>query len=206
MVFDPRDGAQSGGAAKTHTQLLVLVASVVAVALLWVLLFRLNRWALSSFEVTVFISWIFLPAAIRVLAVMVCDWAGALGLFVGALFTHQTDPAASLSDGLVLAFLSATGPLLACWLCTRLLSLPTTLTGLSARQLLVFATMGAVFNAVPHNIYFYLSGSMASPIEGLVPMFLGDLLGTAVVLYAVSFTLRLIFSDMRGNPPRSGAG
>jgi hypothetical protein len=34
---------------------------------------------------------------------------------------------------------------------------------------------------------------MASPIEGLVPMFLGDLLGTVVVLYVVSFALRLMF-------------
>jgi hypothetical protein len=57
----------------------------------------------------------------------------------------------------------------------------------------VFAITGAVFNAVPHNIYFYLSDRMASPTDGLVPMFLGDLLGTLVVLYAVSFVLRLMF-------------
>jgi hypothetical protein len=193
MVFDPRDDAQTGAATKTQTQLLTMVVCAVTVALLWVLLFRLNRWALSSFEVTVFISWIFLPAAIRMLAVMACDWAGALGLFAGALLTNQADPAADLTDGMVLAFLSATGPLLAFWFCTRLLSLPATLTGLTARQLLVFAAMGAVLNAVPHNIYFYLSGRMASPIEGLMPMFLGDLLGTVVMLYAVSFALRLIF-------------
>jgi hypothetical protein len=93
----------------------------------------------------------------------------------------------------VLAFLSATGPLVAFWFCTRLLSLPPNLTGLTARQLLVFAVTGAVFNAVPHNIYFYLSDRMASPTEGLVPMLLGDLLGTLFVLYAASLALRLMF-------------
>jgi hypothetical protein len=193
MVFDPHDDVQSGAASKTQTNVLIMAASAAAVALLWVLLFRLNRWAFSSVDVTIFISWIFLPAAIRMLAVMACDWAGALGLFAGALFTNQTDPAAGLTDELVLAFLSASGPLVAFWFCTRLLSLPSNLTGLTARQLLVFATMGAVFNAVPHNIYFYLSDRMASPIEGLVPMFFGDLLGTVVVLCTVSFALRLIF-------------
>ncbi len=193
MVFDPQSGAQTGAATKTQTHVLIMVASAIVVALLWLLLFRLNQWAFSSFEVTVFITWVFLPAAIRMLAVMVCDWVGALGLFAGALFTNQTDPTGELTDGLMLAFLSATGPLVAFWFCTRFLSLPSNLTGLTARQLLVFATMGAVFNAVPHNIYFYLSGRMASPIEGLVPMFFGDLLGTVVVLYAVSFALRLIF-------------
>jgi hypothetical protein len=193
MVFDPRDDTPTGAAPKTQTNVLTIAASAIAVALLWVLLFRLNQWAFSSFEVTVFITWVFLPAAIRMLAVMACDWAGALGLFAGAVFTHQTDSTGDLTDGLVLAFLSATGPLVAFWCCTRLLSLPSNLTGLTARQLLVFATMGAVFNAVPHNIYFYLSDRMASPIEGLVPMFLGDLLGTVVVLYVVSFALRLMF-------------
>jgi hypothetical protein len=94
---------------------------------------------------------------------------------------------------LALAFLSAAGPLLAFWFCTRLLSLPSTLTGLKAKQLLVFSAIGAVFNAVPHNIYFYFSGHMTSPIDGLVPMFLGDLLGTVVVLCTVSFFLRLMF-------------
>jgi hypothetical protein len=74
-----------------------------------------------------------------------------------------------------------------------LLSLPATLTGLTARQLLAFAAVGALLNAVPHNIYFYISGRMTSPIEGLLPMVLGDFLGTIVVLYAVSLALRLIF-------------
>ena len=193
MVFDPHDDAQSGAASKTQTNVLSMAASAIAVALLWVLLFRLNQWAFSFFEVTVFITWIFLPAAIRMLAVMVCDWAGALGLFAGALFTNQTDSTGDLSDGLVLAFLSATGPLVAFWLCTRWLSLPATLTGLTARQLLVFAAVGALLNAVPHNIYFYISGRMTNPIEGLLPMVLGDFLGIIVVLYAVSLALRLIF-------------
>ena len=198
MVFDPRDDAQTGAAPKTQTNVLTLAASAIAVALLWVLLFRLNRWALSSFDVTGFISWIFLPAAIRMLAIMACDWVGAVGLFAGALFTNQADPTISLTDGIVLAFLSSAGPLVAFWCCTRLLRLPFTLTGLTAKQLLVFATVGAALNAVPHNIYFFLSGRMTSPIEGLVPMFLGDLVGTMVVLYAVSLALRLLFKRSAG--------
>ena len=194
MVPEPKNDAQTRVATtKTRNDVLIMAASAVAVALLWVLLFRLNRWAFSYIDVTIFISWIFLPAAIRMLAIMACDWVGALGLFAGALITNQADPAAGLTDGLVLAFLSATGPLLAFWCCTRLLRLPPTLTGLTAWQLLVFAVVGALLNAVPHNIYFYFSGRMTSPIEGLVPMFFGDLLGTMVVLYAASLALRLIF-------------
>ena len=39
---------------------------------------------------------------------------------------------------------------------------------------------------------------MTSPVEGLVPMFLGDLVGTMVVLYAVSLALRLLFKRSAG--------
>jgi hypothetical protein len=198
MVLDPRDDANTDAAAQKQTHVLVMAASAIAVALLWVLLFRLNRWAFSSIDVTVFISWIFLPAAIRMLAIMAFDWVGAVGLFAGALFTNQADPTISLNDGIVLAFLSSAGPLVAFWCCTRLLRLPFTLAGLTAKQLLLFATVGAVLNAVPHNIYFYLSGRMTSPIEGLVPMFLGDLVGTMVVLYAVSLALPLLFKRTAG--------
>jgi len=59
MALDPRDDAHTSAATQKQTHVLTLAASAVAVALLWVLLFRLNRWALSSFDVTVFISWIF---------------------------------------------------------------------------------------------------------------------------------------------------
>lgn len=193
MAPDSPEGAPAGVTPKAQPKFLIFATTVIAVALLWVLLFHLNHWALSAFSVTPFISWIFFPAALRMLAVMVCQWVGALGLFVGALITNQTAPSGEFADGLILALLSAIGPLVAVWFCTRLLSLPLTLAGLTARQLLVFAGVGALLNAVPHNIYFYVSGRTSHPFEGLAPMFFGDLLGTLVVLYVASFVLRLAF-------------
>ena len=86
---------------------------------------------------------------------------------------------------------------MAFWFCTRLLNLSTNLTGLTARQLLVFAGIGALLNAVPHKIYFYFSGRRRSPVEGLAPMFLGDLIGTLITLYAASLALRFVFKRSR---------
>lgn len=192
MALDPQSDAQSSAMPKAQTNFLTKTLLAGVVALLWVLLFGLNQWAFSVTEVSSLISWIFLPAALRMLAVMVCDWVGAVGLFVGAMLTNQTDLTGGLGDGLVLAFLSATGPMLAFWFCTRLLSLSRDLSGLTATQLLVFASTGALLNAVPHNIYFYLSGRMTSPVEGLVPMFVGDLVGTLIMLYVASLALRFL--------------
>ena len=44
---------------------------ICAVALLWVALFEVNNWLFSITEVSRYINWIFLPAALRVLAVLV---------------------------------------------------------------------------------------------------------------------------------------
>jgi hypothetical protein len=192
MALDPQSDAHDRVVTKAQTNFLTKLLLAGVVALLWVLLFSLNQWAFSVTEVSSYISWIFLPAALRMLAVMVCDWVGAVGLFVGAMLTNQTDLTGGLGDGLMLAFLSAMGPMLAFWFCTKLLSLSKDLSGLTATQLFVFASTGALFNAVPHNIYFYLSGRMSSPIEGLVPMLVGDLVGTLIMLYVVSVALRFV--------------
>jgi hypothetical protein len=192
MALDPQSDAHDRVVTKAQTNFLTKLLLAGVVALLWVLLFSLNQWAFSVTEVSSYISWIFLPAALRMLAVMVCDWVGAVGLFVGAMLTNQTDLTGGLGDGLMLAFLSAIGPMLAFWFCTKLLSLSKDLSGLTAIQLFVFASTGALFNAVPHNIYFYLSGRMSSPIEGLVPMLVGDLVGTLIMLYVVSVALRFV--------------
>ncbi|MFZ4708827.1 MAG: hypothetical protein ACOYMH_03185 [Zwartia sp.] len=199
MASNPQSGAQASAVPEAQTNLLTKMLFAGVVALLWVLLYGLNHWIFAITEVSSFISWVFLPAALRMLAIMACDWAGALGLFAGALVTHQTDPTGGFGDGLVLAFLSATGPMLAFWFCTKLLNLSKDLSGLTATQLLIFASTGALLNAVPHNIYFYLSGRMSSPIEGLVPMLVGDLVGTLLMLYTVSLALRFV-SRRSANP------
>ncbi len=170
---------------------------VAGVAVVWVALYKLNLWLFSDLQITGFISWIFLPAAIRVLAVMVAGWAGALGLFLGAVVTSAVFTDLMLLDVLTISALSALGPLAAVHLCTRWLSLPNDLSGLQRWQLLVFAVTGAVFNVLPHNLYFYLTGMSDNLWTGVIPMFVGDLIGTMSILYVASLSIRLILSRVR---------
>lgn len=170
---------------------------VVGVAIVWIMLYQVNRWVFSDAHLTGFISWIFLPAAIRMLAVMVGGWTGALGLFLGAFLTNMMFTDLDILNGMILAALSALGPLIAVYLCTRWLNLPSDLSGLQRSQLLVFAVAGAIFNVFPHNLYFYLTGISDDAWSGVVPMFVGDLLGTLSVLYVASLSIRLILSRVR---------
>lgn len=166
------------------------LVAVLSIALLWVGLFKLNMLLFSYIGVSQYISWIFLPAAIRMLAVMMMEWVGALGLFVGALLTSEPVAHTHLSEIFIVAGLSAVGPLVAVAFCTKWLRMPANLAGLKPRQLCLFALVGALCNVIPHNIYFYISDQMHSPFTGLIPMFVGDLTGTILVLYVSALLLK----------------
>ncbi len=62
-----------------------MVAEMSGVAVLWVTLFKLNEWLFSTFEFAEHVNWIFLPAAVRVAAILLFRVRGAVGLFVGGL-------------------------------------------------------------------------------------------------------------------------
>jgi hypothetical protein len=174
-----------------------MILFALGVALAWVALFQVNVWLFSEIHLTTFISWIFLPAAIRMLAVMIGGWSGALGLFVGAILTNLSLLELEPFNVLILAALSALGPIVAVHLCTRWLQLPGDFAGLQRSQLLVFAVAGAVFNTFPHNLFFYTTGLSYDAWSGLLPMFVGDLAGTLIVLYLASFSIRMMAKTVR---------
>ena len=183
--------------ALTWSKVTTSFLAICIIALSWYVLFRFNDMFFATIGFSKHISWIFLPAAIRMLSVMVFEWVGAIGLFIGALITSDFLLDDYLSTALVLASLSALGPVLAVAVCSRWLGLPRSLSGLGPRQICLFALMGAIFNVIPHNIYLYFAGHLSSPFMGLLPMLIGDLVGTAIIIYVASVILKLCLSPRR---------
>jgi hypothetical protein len=175
-----------------------MILFVLSIAACWVLLYEINHWLFAEVQISGFVSWVFLPAAIRMLSVMIGGWAGSLGLFLGAMTTNAMIIGLDLLSSLMLATLCALGPLAAVYLCIRWFKLPQDFAGLQRSQLFVFAIVGAFFNAIPHNIYFFLTGMSQSVWAGLVPMFIGDLFGTLVVLYLASLAIRFFVARAPG--------
>nr|MBL8412285.1 hypothetical protein [Dechloromonas sp.] len=169
---------------------LLPIGTIGIVASAWVVLFLLNHWLFTSLEIHQYIAWIFLPAAVRMLAVMQFGWIGAIGLFVGALVTNGpillSQPAVAFS----LSALSAIGPVIATYMGTRILAVPRDIGSLDMLHLYVFAALGAVCSSVLHNLYFWRDGVPAHWEDSLVPMLLGDMLGTTIVLIAGAVVLR----------------
>ncbi len=158
-------------------------AGMAAVALVYVLVFKLNAWLFSVAKVTDHISWIFLPAAIRMLAVMLLGWAGVAGLYIGSLSLlgsmFEFDPLGAL----IVAGLSSVPCLIAARVVQHLLKVDRDLAGLTGRQLLIFGLAGGFLSSMGHTLYFAYAAQSLAPVEGFVPMFVGDTLGTFIVLY-----------------------
>jgi len=159
------------------------------VAAAYILFFELNVWLFSVAKVSDYVSWVFLPAAIRMLAVMLLGWAGVVGLYLGSLAQLgamlESDPARAL----VIAGISSVPCLLAARLAQRALRVPGDLAGMTGRHLLVFGLAGGLANSGAHTLYFSLEAGSLDPLAGFLPMFVGDTLGTLIVLYAGALLL-----------------
>jgi hypothetical protein len=170
------------------------LAGAVGVAIAYLLLYELNHWLFAQLTLNSHVSWVFLPAAIRMLAVMLFEWSGVLGLFVGALLCVWFNPDMISGPGetTTVAALSAIAPMLAYVGVRRHFDLPRELTGLTAGHLTGLAIASGVTNAVLHQGYFFLVGKPGTQLVDVVPMFVGDVIGAVLMLYLAASILRLL--------------
>jgi len=168
----------------------IITAMIITCA--WCSTYYLNEWLFSQFIlVEGFISWVFLPAAIRVLAVLLAGWVGVVGLFLGSIVTFMFvtgyEPVAI--HILVLATISSVAPMLALLICAKYLNIQNSLQGLSASNLFVLCVVSAIFSVFPFNLAYYFFGLSINILDGIGPMFIGDFLGMLMVLYLIRLLL-----------------
>ena len=166
------------------------VLPVGGVALAWVALFELNAYWFEFLAVSPYVGWIFLPAALRVLAVLLFKARGVLGLFLGALITNSPLWGAEWWDALALSAVSALSPALALWLGSRWLKLEPTLHGLNGRQLLTLSAIAALSSSALHALLFYAIEHNTHWPNAMLSMTVGDFAGTLMVLYSAYFVMR----------------
>ncbi len=164
---------------------------VIFFSLAWFFLYRLNGWLFSQEITSHFASWIFLPQIVRLIAVLICGWRGAIGLFVGALLTGDYSSDSAILHSIVLAFLSSIGAYIAVYFFLWWARLPDTLSGLKGRHLWQLALLGAIFNSIPTNTYLFFSGLITNWWMGVLPMLSGDWFGSAIMLYVMRLTQKL---------------
>jgi hypothetical protein len=122
---------------------------------------------------------------------MLAGWVGVIGLFLGsfsfAILALGYTP--SVTNVLILSTISSVGPMLAFLLCVWGLKIKDGFIGFNGANLLVLSAFSALFTSLPNNIAFYYLNLSPSILKGFGPMFVGDFLGTLIVLYTIQLLL-----------------
>ncbi len=163
------------------------------VALTWIAVVEFNESVFSGAQLTLFANFIFLPALLRPLAVLLFGGAGVIGLFIGSMITF---PMSSLSL-LSLTCVAAAGSLPA-WLAITLMrqtkplsaQLGQDLAGIQSQTIIVIALISSLFNAIAHFVAFWYIPQMQHSFAQLGTMIVGDTIGSFMLLWLVSILLR----------------
>lgn len=161
------------------------VATVIGVALAWVAFFELNHQVFSQLAHSSRAHWIFLPAALRIMSVLIFGGAGVLGLMFGAFLTLPHD--APLSYELALSVSSGLGPLIAIWLCRQMFPILPDLSGLRGQHIIALSIVGSAANSILINICMAAANRWNADLRQVAAIFVGDMLGTFILLSAISF-------------------
>ena len=152
---------------------------VLSVACAWLFFYHVSVDWMAYFSFNHETFWVFLPAGVRLVAVILFGWEGVVGLFVGNVLTPDD---VAFSHVLVLSAVSALAPQLALLLGRRLLHLSATLASLNPMHLAVLTVMASSVNALLRVGILNCLGN-SQPVFNLLPMFVGDLVGTFMIFY-----------------------
>ena len=175
---------------KPLTQQLLLMAFA---AMAYATLFFVNNWVFAALEFTAGVNWVYLPAGLRLLLVLMFGLAGALGISVASatisIFVYfSPDPSIGIVTGLISGFM----PYLVQQLMQRFAKLDRNLLNINATSLLQLALLYAVATSFGHQIWYAYRGVTEHFWSTVWPMFVGDLLGTVLVLYAAHAVMKLM--------------
>lgn len=164
---------------------------VAGIAVTWVGFYQLNTFVFSSLEINPFVSWIFLPAGIKLLSILLFDSIAIAGLFIGAMITSDI-LLYPISHLVVISAISAINPYIAVNISKRFLNVDSLLFNLKVSQLLIICFTAALFNSVAHIIYLHSVKMVSTPIQSAVSMLIGDFLGCVLVLLLCALAIKLI--------------
>ena len=165
------------------------LVSILFTAILYFGFFNLNEFLFSISTFAPGVNLIFLPAGLRLLFTLLLGWEGAIGIALGSLavmFFHY--PEFNLITGLGAAAISSGAPYLV-YRMALMIGMPTNLQKLTSANLSILIVIYAASSAMLHQVWFGLRDVSTNLLTGFGAMFIGDLSGTLIIIYAIKFSL-----------------
>ena len=172
---------------------------VATTMIAFVAMLAANEWLFTRLEFVRGINWIYLPAGMRLLCVLLFGDAGAIGLLLVSwlvcfFYFFPDDYLRSFMGGIM----AAAAPWLANRIARHVFGLRASLTNLSPARLLACVVLYSIASPLLHHIWFAVHGDSGNLLRGFFVMFIGDLSGTLIVVYAMKGLLSLM--PAKGQP------
>jgi hypothetical protein len=171
---------------------LFLMGTLIS-ALLYSALFFLNDRLTEVLKYDLGVSWIYLPAGLRLLLILIFGLAGAIGIAV-ASFTisyfgvFPPDLVTCIGIGLISGF----APLLAKWIVAVNINISNDLSNLSLQKIIFCVVVYAFMSAGLHQWWFVLRDLEHGSLDHFLVMFVGDIAGAILLIAVVKYSIQLV--------------
>jgi hypothetical protein len=173
------------------------VLIVIGLALAWYGLASANDFVFQKLALTPNATLIYLPAALRIIYVLVFRKTGVLAIIIGSYLVIQDRVNDGLMDIFSLAVLSGLAPLIGIAVFKMLFTTKPDLVDLKTVHFFALGSLCAASNAAFLTLYYAMLGRPAQPLDLIMTIFIGDTVGTVIVLSLLSFVLTFFISRRR---------
>jgi hypothetical protein len=186
------------GTRRTNS-ILFCVGTLISAAL-YSALFFLNDRLTEVLKYDLGVSWIYLPAGLRLFLILIFGLAGAIGI-AAASFTisyfgvFPPDLITCIGIGLISGF----APLLAKWIVITNVNISNDLSNLSIQKIILCVVVYALVSAGLHQYWFELRDLESGSLNHFLVMFIGDIAGSILLIACIKYSIDLV---KRSKPKR----
>ena len=175
-----------------YQSMLFCVGAVIS-AVLYSALFFLNDRLTEVLKYDLGVSWVYLPAGLRLFLILIFGLAGAIGIaaasFAISYFgVFPPDLITCIGIGLISGF----APLLAKWVVIANVNISNDLSNLSLQKIVFCVLMYAFMSAGLHQIWFELRGLESGSLDHFLVMFVGDIAGSILLIALIKYSIDLL--------------
>jgi hypothetical protein len=171
-------------------------------ALIYGAFFFLNNYLFGWLEFSSGVNWVYLPSGLRLLLVLIWGEFAALGITLASAMLMIYFSVSSVLDVAITSVISGASPMLARFIALNTLKLNVSLSDQSPTTLLKLGVMFALISSTLHQLWFSWVGRSDDFVKGVGVMWLGDVLGTLILLY--SFRWMIFAADALRKDPSVG--
>jgi hypothetical protein len=174
---------------------LFLVGALIS-ALLYSALFFLNDWVTETIKYDLGVSWIYLPAGLRLFLILIFGFTGAIGIAVASFAisyygVFPPDLITCIGIGLISGF----APLLAKRVVVTNVNISNDLSNLSLQKILFCVVVYAFISAGLHQWWFVLRGLESGSLNHFLVMLVGDIAGSILLIALIKYSIDFLKRD-----------